>query len=400
MPVYIYRAKDGPGKTVDGELEAESRTAALAGIDSLGYSPVWVREKDPRSKKGRLRRRRISQRDITVFTRQLSSLIRSGVPILKALSTISNQTDNAKLVRVVEDLERTVRDGNMLSGALKMYPVLFPELYVNMVTAGEAGGMLDTTLSRLAEALEKEEETRKRIQAAMAYPVLILVVGIITVFILLSFFLPRVVALFADYGDLPLPTRILIAVTNFFSERWPWIALSAVLLAAVVKRLTSLDKGRLMVDTIVLHLPLIRRFVTESDIARFARTLALLVDAGIPIDRALGVSVNTLGNSVLRAEIEDVRQRTVQQGMSLSFGLRRARDFPDFVANMVGVGEESGRLEESLIEVATFYEKEVDQQARLATSLIEPILILVVGVIVGFIVSAMLLPIFEIGTRF
>jgi type II secretory pathway component PulF len=398
MPTFAYKAKTGPGQTVEGELQAQSRAAALLAVDEMGYSPLWVRQKSAASEKQRGRRGRIRRRDITVFTRQLGSLTRSGVPILRSLATIARQTESLRLRATIEELENTIRDGSMLSDALARFPALFPDLYVNMIRAGESGGILDTSLFRLADAREKEEETRRKVQAAMAYPLLIVSVGVATVFVLLTFFLPRVIELFRDYRALPLPTRMLISTSDFFSDYWYWIVLAVVLVVAVFRRLVALDTGRTFVDALLLRLPLVGKFTRQSDIARFARTLALLVDCGIPIDRGLALSADTLRNAVLRAEIEDVHRNTVQRGLSLSAGLKKTAHFPDFVSNMTAVGEEAGNLDESLVEIAVFYEKEVDQQSRLMTSLLEPILILLVGVVVGFIVTAMLLPIFEMGT--
>lgn len=399
MPSYVYRAKDGPTKTVTGELTAESRAAALAMLDARHYTPIWVREKELEDRRRiRLWGRRIAPRDITVFARQLGSLTRSGVPILRALATISEQTENSRLRRVVEDIETTIRDGGMLSGALAKYPSLFSELFVNMVRSGESGGVLDQVLYRMAESREQEEDIRRKIQAAVAYPALIMTVGLVTVVVLLTFFLPRVLDLFSSYDRLPLPTRVLMGASGFFSGNWYWILILLLLAAAIFNRLVTLDKGRTLVDHIKLHVPLLKRLIREADISRFARTLALLLEAGIPIDRSLALSSDTMRNAVYRQEMDKVRAGTVQQGMPLSEGLKRSGIFPVFLANMVGVGEESGHLEESLTEVASFYEKEFDQQTRLATSLLEPALILVVGLVVGFIVAAMLLPIFELGT--
>jgi len=400
MPTFVYKAKHGPGRTIDGELRAESRAAAVAAIDAMGYSPISVHEKPAGSACRRIGMgwRRITQRDVTVFTRQLASLIRSGVPILRALSTVVEQTENGRFQRVVESLEISIRDGNMLSDAMAAHPSLFPELYVNMVRSGESAGILDTILTRLSEAREKEEDLRRKIQAALAYPILVLCVGVATVFALFAFFLPRVTVLFEDFRALPLPTRVLIGISDFFSNHWYWVLLAVFLVIAVFRRLASLGKGRTFIDGIYLHMPLVRRFVLEADIARFARTLSLLVQAGIPVDKALSLSSNNLGNAVLREELEGVRRGTVTQGAPLSDGLKKSRHIPVFVANMTAVGEEAGRLDESLAEIASFYEKELDQHSRLAASLLEPVLILTVGVVVGFIVVSMLLPIFEIGT--
>ena len=400
MAVFIYKAKAGPAKTVEGELQAESRPAAVAALDRMGYSPVWVKEKAGGSHKKRRRfaQRPVRPRDITVLTRQLASLIRSGVPILRGLRTIADQTESERLRTVVSDMEGTVRDGSMLSVAMSKYPSLFSMLYVDMVRAGESGGILDDSLTRLADAREKEEDFRRKVQSAMAYPCLVLVVGLITVFILLSFFLPQVVSLFKDYPSLPLPTRMLISTSEFFDQNWYWIVIIVLLLGAVFKRLMTLERGRLMLDGAILRVPLISKFVQQSEISRFARTLALLLEAGLPIDKSLELSGKTMQNTVMRNEISDVARRTVQQGESLTVGLQASDHFPAFVTNMTAVGEEVGTLETSLNEIATFYEKEMDQQARLVTSLIEPLLILAVGGVVGFIVAAMLLPIFELGT--
>jgi general secretion pathway protein F len=219
-----------------------------------------------------------------------------------------------------------------------------------------------------------------------------------TVLALLTFFLPRVVALFRDYDRLPLPTRILIALSDFFAAWWYWLVIAALLAAAVLFRLASVPAGRQWLDSLKLRIPLMRRMLLYSDLSRYSRTLALLVDAGISIDRALALASSTVRNRVLRLQLEGARDSTIRQGRALSEGLRRAPDVPPFLVNLVAVGEEGGRLPEALTDVAVFYEKELDQQGRLVTSLLEPILILTVGALVGFIVAAMLLPIFELGT--
>jgi len=400
MGKYVYKAKEGPGKTVEGEIDAISRSEAVARLDAIGYTPVWVREKGSAAERSGLWGQRVGQRDVTIFTRQLASLIKSGVPILKALSTIADQTENRAFAKIIDDAERSIRDGSMLSEALSRYPALFPELYVNMVRSGESGGVLDTILQRLADNREKEDEVRRKVQSAVAYPILVIVVGIATVLVLLVFFLPRVAGIFRDYGydRLPLPTKIIIGLSDFFSGSWYWLVLIVGLFLAVFRRMAAMEKGRKMIDRIKLGLPLMGKFIRQSEIARFARTLSLLIQAGIPIEKALGLSGSVLNNSILRDEVEDIRTRTVNQGMSVSAGLKKAMYFPPFVANMAAVGEQGGKLDESMMEIAAFYEKEVEQQSRIATSLLEPLLILAVGLIVGFIVAAMLLPIFELSS--
>ncbi len=402
MPKYRYKAKEGPGKTVEREIVAASSSAALARIEAAGLTPVWVKASGRRGKEetGRFSGGRgIRREDVTVFTRQLASMTRAGVPILRALNSIREQTGNIRFQLVVEDLQQRIREGSMLSEAMRSYPNLFTELYINMIAAGESGGVLDTILYRLAAAREQEDESRRRVQVAMAYPALVAITGFVTVFFLLAFFMPRVMMLFSHYDRLPLPTRIMLGISGFLSVHWHWLVLGLVLVLVIFQRLAAMERGRLFVDALKLRLPLIGRFLRDVDLARFARVFALLFDAGIPIDRVLQLSATSIHNSVLRRELYAVRERTVKQGMALSSGMKFSPFFPSFFGNMLAVGEETGRIDESLNEVAQFYENSVERQSRVAVSLLEPVLLLAIGVVVGFIVFAMLLPIFEMGVQ-
>ena len=401
MPLYRYKAKQGPTKTVEGELTADSRGAALGRVEAMGLNPISIEETTGGSRKRwALHFSHVSNRDVTVFTRQLGSLTKSGVPILRSLATVQDQTESEAFRRVVEDIKVSVRDGNMLSDAIRKHASVFPDLYVNMVRAGESAGVLDTILFRLADSREKEEETRRKVEAAIAYPLLVLSVGLVTVFVLLAFFLPRIIELFRNFKikTMPLPTRILIGLSDFMHANWYWLAILAVLVGVVIARLAAIEKGRLFLDRFILQSPVVGRFVREADIARFCRTLALVLGTGVPIEKGLVLSMGTLHNTVLKQEAQLIVEGTVQQGRRISEGLKKSKRFPAFLANMAAVGEEGGRLEASLDEVAAFYEKEVEQRSRMVTSLIEPILILGVGGIVGFIVAAMLLPIFELSS--
>jgi len=398
MPMYRYRAKRGPDQAVEGEIGADSRAAAVARLDAMGYSPIWVREAaaEPAGAASARAAGRVSGREVTVLTYQLASLIRAGVPILRALSTVSDQSDSPGLRSVADAIRRRVQDGCMLSEALEGYPRLFSPIYVSMVRAGESAGLLDTVLLRLAESREKEEAIRRSVQAALAYPALIVTVGVATVFVLLGYFLPRVAALFRDFRDLPLPTRVLLGISNGLQEAWPWLLLAGLLAGALAHRLVKVEKGRLLVDGLKLKLPMLGRFLLHADIARFARTLGLLLEAGVAIDRAMLLSAAVLHNRVLGRAADEARTLTVQQGLSFAASVRRTGAFPSLVANMAGVGEEAGKLEGALSELAQYYERDCEQRSRLATSLIEPVLILLVGGMVGFIVAAMLLPVFRL----
>jgi len=399
MTVFAYKAKTGPDRVVGGRVQADTPEAAVAKLQAMGYSPVWVREAAPEAPtRPRPMSRRGAARATHVFTRQLAGLLRAGVPILRALATIQEQTEHPAFRRVVGQILVAVRDGRTLSEAMAAHPRLFSELYLNMVRAGEAGGVLDDVLLRLAEAQESDEELRGKVRSALAYPALVLVLGIISVFVILTFFLPRIMHLLEDSGrPLPMPTQIVLAVSRGCSRFWPWMLLALVGLAALYRRAWTSGGGRRLLESALLRLPLIGRFLRDADLVRFTRTLALLIRVGIPIDRALDLSGRVLSHGVLRAAVLDVGRQTVQTGSSLAAGFRRHPQMPAFVTNMVAVGEESGRLDETLGEIASFYQRELDRDLRLATTLLEPALILIVGAVVGFIIFAMLLPIFEIG---
>lgn len=400
MPVFAYRAKQGPVKTVEGRLVADNHSAAVLRLESMGCIPVWVEETEEPAERGAVepRRMKVSSGEVTVFTRQLAGLLRAGVPILRALSTIQEQTENPVFRAVIEDVVAGVRDGKMFSESLVRYPRLFPELYVNMVRSGESAGVLDEVLMRLTEARENDDELRGKVLSALAYPAFVMAVGFVSVFIILTFFLPRIMNLFQGMGRvLPLPTRVIMAVSGFFAGYWVWMLVVGGLAAIVFGRFLRTARGRLVVDGWVLRLPLVGKFARDTDIVRFARTLALLVKAGIPVERALTLGGHTLMNRKLRSGILTVAVETVRQGATVASGLKRWSGMPAFVTSMVAVGEESGRLDDVLLEVASFYQRELDRGLKLITTLLEPILILLVGIVVGFIIFAMLLPIFQIG---
>ena len=398
MPTFSYKAKQGPGRTVEGEISAENHPSAVAKLERMGLSPVSLEEVTGGKRVARQKRHRVRGREITIFTRQLAGLLRAGVPILRALTTIQQQTENASFQVVIRDIAGGVRDGRTFSESLARFPALFPDLYVNMVRSGESAGLLDEILLRLAEARESDDELKARVVSAIAYPALVLAVGAVSVFVILAFFLPRIVHLFDGMAQaLPLPTRMVLGVSSVFSHYWGWLIVVMGLAVLLGRRYLKTEAGRLAVDGYVLRLPVIGNFARDTDVVRFARTLSLLVKAGISVDRALALAGNTLANRRLRDAIVAAAEETVRQGSTIADGFKRRPEIPEFVTNMVAVGEESGRLDEVLVEVAAFYQRELDRDLRHVTTLLEPILILLIGLVVGFIIFAMLLPIFQIG---
>jgi type II secretory pathway component PulF len=333
------------------------------------------------------------------FTRRLATLVRTNVPLLRAMSLIEEQAGSSpNLGKVVTDLREQVKQGRQLSEAMAKFPKVFDQLYVSMVFAGERGGVLDETLAKLAEHREKELETRRRIQAAMAYPSFVVAVGILTVFVVVTFILPKVMPLFETLdSDLPWSTNVLIWTVGFMRGYWPWIVIAVALFALVLGRGDTGSRRRQVADLFKLHMPVVKTLVKNAEIAKFARTLALMVRSGISVQEGLQLATATVGNAVFRDKVGAVGKDIVNRGATLSTSLARSGLFPSFAVNMVGVGEESGELADALQEVAAVYDQEVEQSVKLLVSMLEPALIILVGGVVAFIVFAMLMPIFDLG---
>jgi len=401
MQKFRYKAKDGRKEMTTGILEAETEQEALAKLSQMGYFPLSI-EREEASSEGPTDPlslgffTRIRRRDITVFTRQMADLLESGLPLMRALDILWEQTENRRLQEVLASLVSQVREGKSFSEALTLYPKIFSNLYVNMVKSGEVGGMLSEVLARLADFGEKEEELRAKVRAALAYPILILFVGMATVAILLIFVVPKLVSLFQDVGQiLPLPTRILIEVSQGLVHYW-WFVLSMVVLSVFLLKRGRLSLGvRLAIDGFKLRLPVWGSLIKKVEIASFARSLATLLSHGVPILQAMQVVVQATENELLRGEFKRIGEQ-LKGGTTLSQEIRRGRMFPALVTNMVAIGEEAGNLDRSLFKIADTYEREADRAMKLMTSLVEPVMILVMGSIVGFIVVSMLMPIFEI----
>lgn len=401
MQKFLYKARDSRRRMMEGSLKAETEQEALAKLSQMGYFPLSI-QREETSPQGQAAPRsfrlftRIRRRDITLFTRQLADLLESGLPLMRTLDVLREQMENPRLQEVLADLASQVRDGRSLSDALAIYPRVFSPLYVSMVRSGEVGGMLGGVLARLADFAEKEEELHVKMRSALAYPILILLVGMGTIAVLLIFVVPKLVLLFQEVGQiLPLPTRVLIGLSQWFVSYW-WLVVSIAGLGVFLVRRGGLSQGaRLAIDRIKLRLPVCGSLIKKVEIARFARSLATLLSHGVPILQGMQVVVQATGNELLRGELQQIGEQ-LKGGDSLSQGMRRGRIFPALVTHMVAVGEEAGSLDRSLFKIADTYEREADRAMKLMTSLVEPVMILIMGSLVGFIVIAMLLPIFEI----
>ena len=397
MPRFEYTARTRGGDLVTGCVEADSPAAAAAKIRADAF-PLQIKLVRGRRLAPVSFIRRVSPAVLAAFTRQLRDLLKGGVPIVRALTVLSKQTENERFAATIEDLRARVQDGASLAEALAGHPEAFKGLYVSMVRAGEMGGVLEPVLERLAELLDRDTELVGRVKSALVYPAFLVAVGFGTVTFLLYAVIPKFVSLFEDMGQaLPLPTRMLIGLTGFLTGPWGIVfyAVVALLVYAAV-RYARTPEGRLFIDGWKLKLPILGRIQNRLIVARFARTLGTLSANGVPILAALDMAQETVGNEVLSRELEGVR-KGVKDGRSLALPLSRSAIFPPMVIDMVAVGEEAGNLEDALLRVAETYEREVDVALRAAVSLLEPVLIFCMAGVVAFVVAAMLLPVFELS---
>ena len=398
MPRYTYIAKSQPQKTVQGDIEAESEQDAINRLAKMGYFPISIQSEDlSLYRQGLWHVRKASSKDTAIILRQLSILIESGVNVLSSLEIIAKQISNKYLKTVLRDVIEKIKGGKSLSESLSSHPYLFSQLYTSMINSGEIGGNLEPTLRRLADFLEKEEEFRNSVRSALAYPAFVFIVGAMTVIILVGFVIPRLITMFEDMGQiLPLPTRILINLSGFLRGFW-WLILAIIFIFIfLLRRITHRPQGKIQLDRLRLKLPVWGEIVLKTEISRLMRTLSLLLSGGIAVVYALDISTSVVENQILRIEVQKFKGQ-ISSGLSFSKCLKDSNLFPAFVTNIVSVGEESGSLEKSFLRIADDYENEVGRSLKTLTRLLEPVIILTMGLIVGFIVLSMLLPIFQIN---
>lgn len=398
MTRFFYKAKKGVGNVLEGYIEADTEYIAVSKLSQMGLYPLKVEKQAAQAGAGGFRfLNRAGARDMAVFTQQFSDLLGSGLTLINALGVLSDQIENKTLKAALQDVIAQVKDGASLSAAFAKHPRLFSDFFVSMISAGEVGGVLEKILKRLSEHYEKEDDVKAKIQAAMAYPTLVLAVGVMTVFVLLSFVIPRLTVIFSEFGQaLPLPTRILVEVSNFFAQFWWLLLLAAAILFFLIVRVGSTRQGKIQVDRFLLSMPLLGDFLKKVEVGRLCKSLATLLDSGVPILHSIEVISATATNEVLRQEFERIG-KAIKDGLSLSGSLKNSPHFPAFAKNMISVGEEGGSLEVSLYRIGDSYEHYADRLVKIMTSLIEPLMILGMGAIVAFIVVAMLLPIFQLN---
>jgi type II secretion system protein F len=404
MPLFAYKAKKDDGSTVEGMLQAETERSALDALGRQGVFPLQIAESGgaaarPSEARGLRRvRRRIKPEDVGLFTQQLGDLLKAGVPINRALGTLERQTSNTSFSELIADLGKEVSAGKPLHETLGRYPRYFPPLYTSMVKAGETGGFLEDVLHRLASFIDKDSDLRSRIKAALAYPVLLIILGTAAIAFLMIFFIPRFSEIFAKLGsNLPWSTRVVMAVSYFFRDYWMIPVALVVLFPVLWSRITATFAGRQTVDRLKLAAPVYGEITRKSAIARFTRTLGTLLKSGVPILSGLAIAKEAMANAVLMRDIEEAAAG-VKQGRSLAEIMRKSRGFPAMVVDMIAVGEESGNLDEVLVNLADSYDNQVDRSVKVFISLFEPALLVVMASIVGFVVISMLLPVFTLSS--
>lgn len=398
MPTYEWKGRDRAGRAQGGVLVADSKEAVLAVLRRQQMVPITVKEKGkeialPRFRKG------IDDKTLAVFTRQFSVMIDAGLPLVQCLQILGEQQEHKAFQRIILQVREDVESGSSLASALAKHPSAFNDLYVNMVAAGEAGGILDTILQRLAVYIEKAARLKAQVKSAMIYPVTVIAIAVVVVYIILWKVIPVFATLFASLNaDLPLPTKIVVALSNFIGRFW-WLVFAVVAaLSVAINRYYKTPQGKLVIDRLLLKAPVLGLVLRKIAVARFCRTLGTLMAAGVPLLESLDITARTSGNAVIERAIQEVRKQ-VEEGKTLAEPLGATQQFPPMVVHMISVGETTGALDTMLGKIAEFYEEEVDIAVAGMMKLIEPLMIFVLGVVIGGIVISMYLPMFDLISK-
>jgi type IV pilus assembly protein PilC len=398
MPSFEWKGRDRAGRPQAGVLVADNKDAVLAVLRRQQVIPITVKEKGKEIALPKLRRG-IDEKTLAVFTRQFSVMIDAGLPLVQCLQILGEQQEHKGFQRMLFQVREDVESGSSLANALKRHPQAFSDLYVNMVAAGETGGILDTILQRLSLYIEKAARLKAQVKSALIYPVAVISIASVVVYVILWKVIPVFAALFAGLGaELPLPTRIVVAMSKFVGRFWWLIVGLAFAVVYALRQYYATQQGRLTLDALLLRVPVLGPVLRKIAVARFCRTLGTLLSSGVPVLESLDITAHTSGNAVLERSILEVR-RQVEAGKSLAEPLQASQQFPSMVVQMISVGELTGALDTMLSKIAEFYEEEVDTAVAGMMKLIEPILIVFLGVVIGGIVIAMYLPMFDLISK-
>jgi type IV pilus assembly protein PilC len=396
MAEFAYKALNPKNQHVSGMIVAATREEAVKNLRDQGNKPLSVKEAKAAGRKLSIGKGKVKLKDLVIFTRELSTMISAGVPLPRALDTLANQIDNKYFKEVINGINHDVESGAPLADAMARYPSDFSDVYINMVRAGEAGGILDEILKRLAEQVEKDASIRKKIHSAMAYPMVILTVTVIAFFGIMLFILPKIGKIITDLGGpdakLPVYSRAMLGASSFMQHN---IIFILIILGGIVfgfRHYIHTEEGRYKWHGLLLRLPIVGNIVSKVAIARFSRTFSSLMGSGVSVLEALEVTGKAVGNKVIQKELVDIAEQ-VKNGQPLGKQMLEAKFFPPIVGQMMTVGEETGKIDQILIKVADFYEEEVDAVIDGLASIIEPLMIVVLGSVVGLIAASVMGPI-------
>ena len=410
MPVFAFEAIKNDGQKVKSEVTAESKDEAIKKIQDQGLRPTRIKaqkeesksrsvpgvEKAPPKKKSGLFARGVSSNDIVTFTTQLSTLQDAGLPIVRSLKILEEQQKPGRFKDQLEEVSSEVEQGSTLSEAMAKYPKSFDKLYISMVKAGEAGGVLDVILRRLAGFMEKSQKLRKQVKGALIYPAAVITVAILILVVIMLFVVPAFEKMFADIGQaLPAPTQLLLSTSQAIQTYWYLIPLIPIFLMTIMKLIARTEAGEKALDAFKLRMPVFGNIIKKSSVARFCRTLGTLIASGVPILEALRIVKDAVGNVIIANAIEDVHG-SIREGDTIADPLRSSGIFDELLVNMIDVGEETGELDKMLMKIADNYEADVDVAVEGMSSLLEPLLIVGMGLVVGFIVISLFLPLVSI----
>jgi type IV pilus assembly protein PilC len=398
MPVYLWTGKNRKGETQKGEMEAANENAVRNHLTRLKITPVRIKKK-PKDllENVSFLQPGVKQNDVILFCRQFSTMIDAGLPIIQCLDILHSQQENPTFKKMLKSIKDNVESGSTLAEALKAYPRQFDDLFVNMVHAGEMGGILDTILRRLSTYMEKAANLKRKVKGAMTYPVVTLLIAVVVLAVILIFVIPVFQEMFADFGsELPVPTQIVVAMSDFAKANFLYVLVALILFGFAFRRFYRTEKGRAVVDRAVLRLPVFGDLLRKVAVAKFTRTMGTMLTSGVAILEALDIVGKTAGNKTIEEAIMKTRSG-ISEGRTMADPLTESGVFPSMVCQMISVGEATGALDAMLGKIADFYDEEVDQAVENLTALIEPFMLVFLGVTIGGLVVAMYLPIFKMA---
>jgi type IV pilus assembly protein PilC len=397
MATFVWTGRTKQGGIQKGEVAAANKDEV---VNILRKQNILVTAVNPKSAGINLSfgQGKVGEKDIVIFTRQFSTMIDAGLPLVQCLEIISTQSENKLLAKTLVQVRQDVEGGMTYADSLRKHPKVFDDLYCNMVAAGEAGGILDTILNRLSKQIEKNMKLKKQMKSAMVYPGVIVSVAVIVITVLMVWVIPQFAKMFTDFGGtLPLPTVIVITASEFMQHNIVFMVLALIGIGIVFKRFYKTENGRRLVDGYLLKVPVVGSLIQKASVAGFTRTLGTLISSGVPILEGLSIVAKTAGNKVVEDALMSVRQ-SISEGKTIAEPLKKTKVFPPMVVQMIGVGESTGALDAMLDKIADFYDDEVDAAVTSLTALLEPMLMVFLGVTIGFIVIAMYLPIFKMAS--